>query len=140
VSTKTLENQTFLSSWLDEGAPGRSLAAFRSCIAPSGGDGVCTGCDWAAKMGIPDGTGQERRFGIGSGDVGCRAVEHYVLLGALQGSARQGEFEGDGEAQAHRAERSRWAVVRFATEHQFPRIERRAFRCRDGDEYRATTN
>ena len=54
MSTKTLENQTFLSGWLDEGAPGRSLAAFRSCIAPSGGDGVYTGCDWAAKMEIPD--------------------------------------------------------------------------------------
>jgi len=53
ASTKTLENQTFLPGWLDEGAPRRSLAAFRSCIAPSGGDGVYTGRDWAAKMGIP---------------------------------------------------------------------------------------
>jgi len=54
VSTKTLENRTVLSGWLDEGAPVRSLATFRSCIAPSGGGGVCTGCDWAAKMRIPD--------------------------------------------------------------------------------------
>jgi hypothetical protein len=53
VSTKTLENRTFLSGWLDEGAPGRSLATFRSCIAPSGGGRMYTGCDWAAKMGIP---------------------------------------------------------------------------------------
>ena len=66
MSTKTLENQTFLSGWLDEGAPGRSLATFRSCIAPSGGDGVYTGCDWAAKMGIP---------AIYSGRISCGAKD-----------------------------------------------------------------
>ena len=53
MSTKALKNRTFLSGWLDEGAPGRSLATFRSCIAPSGGGRVYAGCDWAAKMGIP---------------------------------------------------------------------------------------
>jgi hypothetical protein len=54
VSTKTLENRTVLPGWLDEGAPIRSLATFRSCIAASGSGGVYTGCDWAAKIGIPD--------------------------------------------------------------------------------------
>jgi hypothetical protein len=53
VSTKPLENSPFLSGWLDEAAPGRPLATFRSCIAPSGGGGAYTGSDRAAKTGIP---------------------------------------------------------------------------------------
>jgi hypothetical protein len=53
VSTKTLEKRTFLSGSLNERAPRRSLATFRSRIAPSGGGRAYTGCDWAAKMGIP---------------------------------------------------------------------------------------
>ena len=53
MSTKTLQNRTVLSGGLDEGAPVRSLATFRRCIAPSGGGAVYTSCDWAAKIGIP---------------------------------------------------------------------------------------
>jgi hypothetical protein len=53
VPTKTFENRTVLPGWLDEGAPVRSLATFRSCITPPGGGGVYLGCDWAAKMRIP---------------------------------------------------------------------------------------
>jgi thioesterase domain-containing protein len=48
-----LEYKIFLRGLLDEGAPGRSLVAFRSSIAPSGGEGVYTGRRWTAKMGIP---------------------------------------------------------------------------------------
>ena len=53
MSTKPLENSPFLSGWLDEAAPGRPLATFRSCIAPSGGGGAYTGSDRVAKTGIP---------------------------------------------------------------------------------------
>ena len=59
VSTKPLENSPFLSGWLDEAAPGRPLATFRSCIAPSGGGGAYTGSDRAAKTGIPEYTIRE---------------------------------------------------------------------------------
>jgi hypothetical protein len=55
VSTKTPKKRTSLSGWLDEGAPGRSLATFKNCIALSGDGRGYTGCDWAAKMGFPVG-------------------------------------------------------------------------------------
>lgn len=54
MSTKALENSPLLSDWIDEAAPGRALATFRSCIAPSGGGGEYTGSDRAAKTGIPE--------------------------------------------------------------------------------------
>jgi hypothetical protein len=50
----TLENRTVLSGGLDEGDPVRSLATFRSRIAPSGGGGMYSGCDCAAKIRTPN--------------------------------------------------------------------------------------
>jgi len=54
VSTKTLENRTLLSGWLDEGTLRPVSGFLRKRIAPSGGGRMYTGGDWTPEMGIPD--------------------------------------------------------------------------------------
>ena len=104
MSTKTLENQTFLSGLLDEGAPGRSLAAFRSCIAPSGGDGVYTGCDWAAKMGIPAISSSRRADWTENTGAEHHLFGAYLRFRPLQ--AREHSFPNQLQYSAHQS----WAT------------------------------